>query len=157
MEQEDNAHQRNHRELFDQRVAEGSDGPFDQAGPVIGNRDFDIVRQARAQLRQPCLDAGNRRAGIGARAHHDDAAHGFAFAIPIGQPATDLGTHGDARHVAKQDRNTPWPRGEHHGLEIANVLDIAAPAHHELALGDLHQPSTDVEIGPLYRLLDGRQ
>ena len=85
---------------------------------------------------------------VGADAHHDDAADGFARAVPVGGAAADLRPEAHARDVAEPDRACrPAPTVTTLCSRSASVLDVAAPAQHVLAAGQLEHARADFRVG----------
>ena len=85
--------------------AEVGDRALDQAGAVVDRDDLHAPRQARLQLVELRLDGVDRFERVLARAHHDDAAGGFAFAVELADAAAHLRADLDARHVAQPHRH----------------------------------------------------
>ena len=157
VEEKDDADQGDDDRLLDQGAGQGLDGLVDQPGAVVGDRDLDVVRQPRLELGQPLLDPRDGRQRVGARSHHNDAAYRLALAVPVGETAPDLRPDGDVGDIGERERRPPGADAERDLLEVADVLDIAEPAHHVLAFAHLDQPPADVRVGALDGGLDGAE
>ena len=150
VEQEDQTDHRDDDRLLYQGVRQRLDGAFDQSGPVVGDRDLDVVGHAAGQLGQTLLHPLDRRSGVGAGADDDDAAHRLALAVPVDQAAADLRSDRHVRHVPDQHRHAAGAGRQNDRLQVPQFPHVAAAAHHVLAFGHLDQAAADVRV----RLLD---
>ena len=104
VEEENDADQGDDDRLLDQGVGQGLDRVVDQVGAVVSDRDLDVVRQPGFELRQPLLDPGDGRQGVGARTHHHHSADRLALTVPIGETSTDLRSDGDIGDIGEGER-----------------------------------------------------
>ena len=114
----------------------------------------DRIETCGKQFLEPGLDPFDHGPGIGARTHHDDAAHRLTLAVPLRQTTTDLGADRHPRHVPEQYRNSTRARTQDDRLEIRDIADIAQTAHHELAFRELDDATPDIDVGALNGALD---
>src|SRR5258708_5039367 len=75
------------------------DGVVDEAGAVVAGNDFDAGGQRWLEFGQPFLYAVDDGEGVQAVAHDDDAADGFAFAVPFGDSLADVRAESDSADV----------------------------------------------------------
>jgi hypothetical protein len=101
---------------------------------------------------QALLHLGDRRPRVGAPTDHDNATDRLPLAVPLGQPAPNLRSDGDVRHLLEQDGNPPRSGAQHDVLQITDLFHVAATADHKLALRHLHQTAPHLDVGTL----DGR-
>ena len=73
---------------------------LDQPGAVISRHDFHAGGQRGLDLRELLLHAVDHVQRIHAVAHDDDAADGFAFAIPFGHAFANVRAEGDRAQIA---------------------------------------------------------
>ena len=151
MEQEQGADDDHDREFLDQLAAEIPHRPQDQIGAVVSGNDLHAFRQAAPQLVQPGFDAFNRGQGVFAGAHHDDAAHDFAFAVQFRRAAPQFWPQPDIGHVAEQDRGARGAHAQGNLPQVRHALQITVRAHHVLGLGQFEHRTADFLIGVLNR------
>ena len=152
VEQEDQADDRDDDRLLNQRVLQRVDGAEDQLRSVVGGDEANTVREAqRGDLGFERLDHLQR---IRADAHHDDAAHRLARAVPVGGAATNLRPEADTRHVTEPDGRAARADGHHALLEVRQRLDVAATAKHVLATGQFEHARADFRVGVANRSRD---
>ena len=150
MEQEQEAHQRDHRELLQQLVAQMQDRALDQARAVVGLDDLHARRQAafqRGELGLHRLDGGQR---VLARAHDDHAARHFAFAIEFRDAAAHLRPDLDARHVAQLHRNATVGGRQRDCPEVVERLQVPGGAHHVLGFTEFEHRAATLAVGLLH-------
>ncbi len=68
---------------------------------VAGN-DFHAGRKRALDVGDFLLEVIDNIQRVLAEAHHHDAAHGFALAVPVGHPAPDFRAEGDTPQVTHQ-------------------------------------------------------
>ena len=90
VQQEQDADQPDDDHFFDQRVPQRVDGSLDELRAVVGGLDRHARRQAVFQFGQLRLGIVDDLIGIGAVAGDDDAADGFALAVPFADAAPFL-------------------------------------------------------------------
>ena len=154
MEQKHQADHCHNDHLFDQGVGQSLHRPIDQVGAVVGDRDLHVLWKAGPELLETLLDALDHSSGIGPRTDYHDAANCFPLSVPVGQTPTDLRSDGDSSHIPDKHRYATGACREHDIFQILNIFHIAQTPDHELALGELYHPSTDIDIGALDCLLD---
>ena len=120
--EEDQANQGNHRELFQQLVAEVIDGAVDQLRTVIGGDHLDAGRQAALQAVQLGLHRGDGIAGILSGAQDDHATYNFTLAIQLGNATTHLWPQLNGGHLTQQHRNSAGRSPQRHIAEIRQAL-----------------------------------
>ncbi len=148
VEQEEDDHQRHHDPLLEQRLPQRADGAVDQPGAVVGHLHGDPRRQAGPELLDPGLDPVDDVEGVLAVAHHHDAAHRLAVAVPLQQAAPDVRAEAHLANVAQQHRHAVGAAGaDGHLLQVGEPLHVAAAAHVVLALRHLHHPAAHVVVG----------
>ena len=98
VKQEDDDHQADDDCLLEQVAFEGVDRRFDQARAVVTRHDFDPRWKAFPDLGNFRFDPIDNVQRVLAVAHDDDAAHRFAFAVPIRNAFSQIGTQ---RHDAQ--------------------------------------------------------
>ena len=64
---------------------------IDKPRAIVAGHNLDTGGQRRRDLLQLCLYAVDYIEGVHAVAHHNDAAHGFSLALPIGRAAPLIG------------------------------------------------------------------
>jgi hypothetical protein len=129
-----------------QRDLERGDGAIDQVGAIVDGHDLGAFWQAAGYFRQPLLDVGDNGKRILAVALDRDAGDDLAFAVELGDAAAFVGRQLDARHVLDQHGRAAL-RLEHDAFDVGNALEVAAPAHHELGLGQLDHAAADIHVG----------
>ena len=92
------------------------------------------------------LDAADDGKRILSVALHGDAGDDLALAVELRHAAPLVGRQFDACDVLDEDGRSGLCL-EHDLLDIGDALEIAAPAHHELGLGQLHHSAADVHVG----------
>ena len=130
-------------------VLQRVDGPEDQLGPVIRRDQADAV--GKPQRRDVGFERLDDLQRIGADAHHDDAAHGFASAVPVGGPAPNLRPEANARHVTEPNGRAAGTDRHDALLEVGQCLDVAATAQHVLATGQFEHARADFRVGIAHR------
>ena len=104
--EEGEAHQRDDEAFLEQLFFERLDGAIDQRAAVVG--DGVLSRPAAAPFIacvELLLHVENDLAGVGAVAHHDDAADGFALAVQLGDAAPHVGAEFHVGDLAEQNRH----------------------------------------------------
>ncbi len=132
-------------------MGERLDRALDEAGAVVGDRDLDVLGKPGLELLEPLFDFRDGRERVGAPADDDHATNGLAFTVPVGQAPADLGSDRHVGDVLEHEGHAPGPGPQNNVLEIPDLFDVAAPAHHELALGHLDQTTTDLDVRALDR------
>ena len=145
VQQEHDAHQRHHDALLEQRPAQGLDGAIDELRAVVDRHHLDALGQRGSNLGQPRLDVADDVEGVGAEALQGDAARDFPFAVEFGDAAPFVRTKLDAGDVLEEHRRAAVDLDDD-AFEIADVLDVAAAAHHELVLGELDRAAADIHV-----------
>src|SRR5438046_3080026 len=102
MEQEHDNDQGNDNCLLDQTVLQRVYRFANQSAAVIAGNDLDPRRQGSFDLSQLLLDAINHVERVESIAHDDDAANGFAFAVPLSYPVADIGAEGNCSEILDQ-------------------------------------------------------
>ena len=83
MHKKGEADQRHDEAFFEELFFQCLDGAINQRAAVIGDAGFHVPREAFHRLLQLLLHFHDDLPRIGAVAHHDHTAHGFAFAIQL--------------------------------------------------------------------------
>src|SRR6266536_2098160 len=135
VEEKDDDHQADNYCLFEEVALKRADGFVDQPGAIVGANNFDTWRQRAFDLLNLLLDPVDHVQGIHAIAHNYDAAHGLAFALPLGHTLADVGAQRHGSQIADQDGRTVLRRNRHrlqigHGLKVAQAADHVARATH---------------------------
>ena len=105
VKQECEAHERNDDEFLDELFRQVADRALDQLRAVIGLHDLDAVRQAGLELSKLGLHRLDGLERVLSRAHHDDAARHFAFAVELRNTAAQFWTELKTRHIAEAHRD----------------------------------------------------
>ena len=150
VKQEEEAHQGDDQQLLEEADAEAFDGTLDESAAVVGHLDRDALGQARSHGGEPGLDVLDHLERAGAVPHDDDATHGLALAVPLGEAPAHLGTDADGRDVPEQDGRAGGVDAERDLADVVRRGDVAAAADHELLLGGLEEPSADVAVAVLH-------
>ncbi len=150
MQQEDDAHERNDQAFLGECRLERRDRALDQLGAVVDGHDLGAGGQAGGNLRELCLHVVDDGERVLAKALHGDAGDGLAFAVELGDTAAFVRHQLHAGDVAQQHRS-PVLRLQDDLLDVLRSTEVAAPAHHELGLGQLHHAAAYVHV----RLADG--
>ena len=154
MKQEEKTHHGNDEELFKQFVAKVFHRALDEPRAVVGRDDLDSLGQTALQLLYLVLDRSDGLQCILARAHHDDAADGFALAVEFADAAAHLGSHLDARNITEVHRYACVGRLQRHLAEILERLQIARYAHDVFGLAQFEDRAAGFLIGFLDRFDD---
>ena len=147
VEQEDEAHDCDDKELLEKLVAEVLDGALDQARAIVDRHDLHAPRQAALQVLQLGLDRSDRLERVLARAHDDDAAGGLALAVEFADAAPHLGADLHARHVTEAHRDPGVGRQQRHLAEIIQRLQIARRPHHVLGFAEFEHRAAAFLVG----------
>ncbi|GJE71125.1 hypothetical protein CHKEEEPN_2669 [Methylorubrum podarium] len=145
VQQEHDADERDDDALLDQRVAQGVDGRVDELRAVVDRQDLGAGRQAFRDLCELRLDALDDVECVGAEALQDDAAGDLALAVHLGDAAALVRPELDPGDVPEPQRRAAHGL-EHDVLDIGDALQVTAPAHHELELGQLDRAPADVGV-----------
>ena len=146
MQQENDADDRNDDALLDERRLQRFDSAVNELGTVVDGNNFGAGRQARLDFGKPGLDVVDDGERVLPVALHGDTGNHFALAVEFGNAAPLIGRQLDAGDVA----NIDWSAAlafQDDLLDILDVADVAATPHHELGLGQLHDPPADVHVG----------
>ena len=141
VEQEHDDHQADDDRLFDELSAEGGHRRLDQWGAVVGNDQFHAFGQRGLDLvLNGPLDALENVVGVLAEADDDDASGNIAQAVVIHHASANVRADLHDTHVAHADGGAVrlGPQGDL--LDVGHGLEVAAPAHHVLAAGELDYP-----------------
>jgi hypothetical protein len=155
VQQEGHADDRDDDGLLGQRAPERADRALDQPAPVVDGAHHHARREPALDLREARLDALDGRQRVLPHAHDDDPADRVAAPVQIGEAAAHRGAHARAREVGHADGRAGRRRADDHLLDVADRLEVAEPAHHVLALGELHHHRADVGVGVLDGAHDG--
>src|SRR5665647_987926 len=156
MQQEHHADDGDDDAFLDQSALERVDGAKDQVGAVIDRIEGDALRQAGRNFGQPVLDVLDDGERVLAEALQHDAGNNFSLAVHFGDAAALVRRQFDARDVAQQHRHAALVF-HHDLLEIGEVLDVAASAHHEFGFGEFDGAAADVDIARAQRVANFRQ
>ena len=151
MKQEHETHHRDDDKFFEQLGGEVIDRAQYQFGAIVRRHDLDTRRQTGLQLFELGLHGGDGVERVFARAHDDDAARNFAFAVEFGDAAAHLRAGLDARHILQQHRHTGLAGRERNRAEVIERFQIAADAHHVLGLAQLQHRAAGFAIRVLDR------
>src|SRR5215472_13946292 len=100
MKQENDDHEAYDDRLLDQIVLERLDRRPDQSGPVVAGDDFDPCRKALFQFLDLAPHAVDDVQRVLTVAHHHDAAHCFALAVPLSYALPNVRTESHGSKVA---------------------------------------------------------
>lgn len=156
MEQEHRADDPDDDEFLDQLVLQVADRALDQLRSVVGRDDVDAGRQRTLQAGELRLHRVDRRQGVLARAHHDDAARHFALPVQLGDPAPHRRADLDVRDVAEQHRRARVVGTQHDAAEVVERAQVAGRTHHVLRLGQLDDRAAGCLVGLAERIRDRR-
>ncbi len=154
MEQKHDDDKRDDDRFFDERPPQRPDRFADQARAVVSGHELHTGRHRRLDVAQLGFHAVDHAQRILAEPHHDDAAHHLAFAVELRDAAPDVGTEAHLRDVAHVNRRAAAVGAERHGLDVIERFQVAAPADHVLAPGELEQAAFDVVVAGLDRRHD---
>ena len=147
MPEEQRAHQRDQQQFLDQLAAQIVDRALDQARTVVDRHDLDARRQRGLDGGQSLLDGIDHRLGVFAVAHDDDAAHGLALAIELGDAIARRRPEAQLGDIAQQDGLAVAQDAGGHCAQRVQGTDIADAAHHVLALGHLQAGAAGLAVG----------
>ena len=145
VQQEHDADERHDDALLDQRVLQSVDGRLDQLRAVVDRKDLGALRQARGNLGQALLDALDDVEGVGAEALQHDAAGDLAFTVHLGNAAPLVRPEFDPGDIPDTQRGAGIGL-QRDVLDVGDALQVTAPAHHELELGELDRTAADVRV-----------
>ena len=149
MEQEERAHQGDDGKLLHKGGAEGRHGAFDQRRAVVHRHDLHARRQALLEAVQAFLHAVDGGQGVGAAAHHDDAADHFALAVEFGNAAPHGRAHAQFGNVAEQRRHAVLIGAQGDGGKVVETAQIASEANHVLGFGHFHHGCAGFAVAAL--------
>ena len=124
---------------------QGVDGRVDELRAVVDRQDLGARGQAFRHLRELRLDALDDVQRVRAEALQDDAAGDLALAVHLGDAATLVGPELDPGDVPHPQRRAAVGL-EDDVLDVGDAPQVAAPAHHELELGELDRAAADVGV-----------
>ena len=134
--------------FFEQVALQRFDGGVNQSGAVVSRDDFHTGWQRRFDFREFLFDAVDDTEGIHAVAHHDNAANGFPFALPLGNSFPNVRPERNGSQIADQNRRAVLGCNGN-GFEVAQGMQIAEAANHVFGAAHFEQASTHfVRTGP---------
>ncbi len=123
------------------------DRALDQTRAVVHRNDLDAFGQTGLQRLQLLLHRGDRLQRVLARAHHDHAAGGFAFAVEFADTASQLGPDLNPRHIAEPHRDAGGAGRQRNLPEVVERLQVARRAHHVFGFAELEHRAAGLLIG----------
>ena len=150
VQQEENANQGDDETLFEQLAAEVFDRPVNEIASVVHRCEHHPFRQSSLNLLDLRLDPPDRREGVLAESHDHDPANGVAPPVELRDSPPHGGTDAYPTEFGHPDRG-PIRRCTHDNvLDVRERFEVAQPAHHVFALGQLDDHGADVGV----RILD---
>ena len=156
VQQKNDRYPRHDKAFFEQRCFQRLDCRQDQVGPVINRHDVDSFRQALGHHVQFCLGVVNHIQRICADPLKHDATGDLALTVQLGDAAAFIGNYFDPCDVFQVDRH-PANAAQGDVADILGPRQIAASAHHEFELGQLHRAPAGVHVALGDGLADIRQ
>ena len=156
VKQENDDHEADDDGLFQQIALQRFDRRVDQTGAVVSRHDLDAGRQRRCDLAQLLLDAVDDVQRIHALAHDDDAADGFAFAIPFRNPFADIRAEAHRSQIAQQHRRSILA-ADGNRCEIVQRAQIAEAADHVFRAAQVEHATADFVRAHLHFVDDRRK
>ena len=133
--------------FFDQLLAQGSHGVFDQGGAVVGDDQLHSLGERRPdRLADRLLDPLEHVVDALAEANHNDAAGGVPHAVVVDHAAADVGAKLHVAHVADSDRRPVLLGPQADLLDVVDPLDVAPSPHHVLTPGELDDPAANLLV-----------
>ena len=112
---------------FPVRVA---DRALDEPRAIVGLDDFHAFREAGlAVVGNLGFHRGDGLQRVLSRAHHDDPARDFAFAVELGDSAPQFRAHLDACHIAEAHGYARGPGAQRKLAEVVELLQVACRTH----------------------------
>src|SRR5262249_36982712 len=115
-----------HDRLLGERVLQRVDRPLDEAGAVVRDRQLDPVGEAGPELLDLLLDPTYAAQGVPPIAGDPPRADRLALAVPLEQPAPDVGPEAHGGDVPDQQWRPAGSAGAQRDLfDRAQVVDVA--------------------------------
>ena len=131
MPQEDKYHEADNDQFFQQRVFQVFDRPIDQVRAVVRGHDLQSFWQRRFNFRDFFLNSLDDLLRVFAKAHDDNTADGFAFAVDFRNATPDVRAECHGSYIPHQHRCASLRI--HHKRNACNViqrLDVSTSPHH---------------------------
>src|SRR6266568_5648972 len=129
VEKKNNCDKAYDRALGEEIAFQSVDGFLDQARAVIAGVDLDARRKGGRNLGDFLLDSVDYVQCVLAVAHHHNPAHGFAFALPLGDAFADFRSKYDRPQIAQEYRCAVFG-GDWHVFQITERAQVSQSAHH---------------------------
>ena len=129
MKEENNRYQADDNGLSQKVALQRSDCRADQSGAVVAGLDLNSIRQRWRDLCNLAFHAVDHVQSVLAVAHHDNAAYGFSFTLPLRDPFPDIGAETHRGEVAQHHRSAVFG-GHRDVLQVGKRTQIAQPADH---------------------------
>ena len=138
----DDDHDADDDRLFEQVALQRLDGCLNQSRAVVSRDHFHARWQRRFDFREFLLDAIDDAQGIHSVAHHDNAANGFAFALPLGNTFANVRPERNCSQIADEHRRAVLGC-DGNGFQVAQRTQIAKSANHVFGPAHFEHASTD--------------
>ena len=108
-----------------------------------------VRRQSLHRHVELLLHVEDDLAGVGAVAHHHDAADGFSFAVQLGDAAPHVGAEFDVGDLAEENRHAFVAHAHGHFAQVVQALHVTLDAQDEFLFRQFDGTPADLAVAAL--------